>query len=94
MELPAAPAEAAPAEEGDTPGPSGANPTTNLHNNPFSKLQAQTAPEAGIELLAALAEEGDALGPSRRGAAVAALAQRAPEVLALVGALASEPGDQ
>lgn len=61
---------------------------------PSLGVQARTAPEAGVELLAALAEEGDALGPSRRGAAVAALAQRAPEVLALVGALASEPGDQ
>ena len=55
-------------------------------------VQAHAQPAAGLELLAALAEEADALGPSRRGAAVAALARRAPNVLALAAALASEPG--
>ena len=56
-------------------------------------MQAHAQPAAGLELLAALAEEADALGPSRRGAAVAALARRAPDVLALVALLAAQPGD-
>lgn len=56
-------------------------------------MQARAQPAAGLELLAALAEEADALGPSRRGAAVAALAHRAPDVLALAASLAVQPGD-
>ncbi|KAK9840741.1 hypothetical protein WJX81_001608 [Elliptochloris bilobata] len=56
--------------------------------------QARVVPHAGLDLLAALAEEGDALGPSRRSAALTALAWRAPEVLSLAASLAPEPGEK